>query len=355
MRKVLKVRGFSRDNTGRMLKRGGMDRFGCPGYIQEDTAVTCNVRFGKVLMRFDESLQNRPYLQFVEGRLKSARVDLSEVKEVPWDEAETELDERSMPEVNLRWDLNNQEIIGLVQKGLFGFDYDIDHKSGLQPKPEKRGPVEIPSQFTSMSIEMDIPCDVRVLAAPWPEGGQTVPVIGLYPKDALDLRSNTREMGFGRGMDYYFAEPTFLQPEQYEAMDEHDRQAGMVFIDEADKLFQKSPAAASADIRKDPEMQTKETVGQFTQDEDRVLDLVIRNRTAQDVAKAERIVDDAVRAAETFAEEMLEQSRQESVKKQAQAQQAPYGSAAEEAERQSSYIEEKAAGTEEEEDNEFFR
>lgn len=343
--KSVKVRGFSRDNTGRMLRRDGMDRFGCPGYVQENVEMPCKIQFGKVLMRFDETLQNRPYLQFVEGQMQGVTVDLRGMPDMPWDEAQVEFDIRSMPEVNVRWDLSNREIAGLVAKGLFGFDYDIDHKDGIQPKPERRGPIEMPPIFTASPIEMNMNCEVRALAARF--DGKTVPVIGIYPKNALDMRTNTRIMGY-ENMDEFFAKPTFLEPDEYEAPKEMD----VVYLNEDEMLFgQKTqPVLPEADKeREEPTKAPQEKVYVPDTAAEQMLSMVEDSRAAVSLDQSGKKLDDTVKQAEDTFESELEAWLQEEAKETVaekpagQKENKPvrlYESHAEQADREAGYIEE---------------
>ena len=349
--KRVKVRGFSRDNTGRMLRRGGMDRFDCPGYLQENVELDCLVQFGKVLMRFDDTLQNRPYLQFVEGRMRGATVDLSDMPELPWDEADVDFDDRSMPEINMRWDLNNAELAALVKKGLFGFDYDIDHKDGVQPKPERRGPIEMPPLLTASPIEIPINCDIRALAVHSEELKQTVPVIGVYPKDALDLRVNTRIIGYGDSMDSYFAEPSFLMPNEYE---DSGKEEDMIYLRDEEKLFMPKVSEVSADVRTREAETAKDPVYRFSVEEEKMLDLVAENRSAREIAAIEKQVDDIVKQAGESMEEALEQWRRSVTKDvpDAEKEAVPAFSASEKADQAYRNMEEKEGETE---DDMYFR
>lgn len=343
--KSVKVRGFSRDNTGRMLRRDGMDRFGCPGYVQENVEMPCKIQFGKVLMRFDETLQNRPYLQFVEGQMQGVTVDLREMPDMPWDEAQVEFDTRSMPEVNVRWDLSNREIAGLVGKGLFGFDYDIDHKDGVQPKPERRGPIEMPPVFTAAPIEMNMNCEVRALAAP--SDGKVVPVIGVYPKNALDMRTNTRIMGY-ENMDEFFAKPTFLEPDEYEASKEMD----VVYLNEDEMLFGKKQQPSPAETDKEqaePVKAPEEKVYVTDSMMEQTLSMVEDNRAAVSLAQSGNKLDDMVKQADESFESELEAWLQEEAKQASAEKPAepvnkkpfiPAESYGEQADREASYLEE---------------
>lgn len=211
--KTIHVKGFSKDPFGRALKRGAPLPAGVKCHTLSGVKVDARLRFDRVSVEFD-ARTHRPYLEFSEGRLKSARVDLSGIPDRTADVAEVEFSGRACPEACVRWDLSNKEIQNLTGKGLFGFDYDFDHEDGYNLKPLHRGPIQVPGEFTNSDMEIPVECDVRVAQARVrTKDGQVkeVPVIGIYPVEALSLRTNSRVSGY-EDLSEYFEQPKFLQP-----------------------------------------------------------------------------------------------------------------------------------------------
>ena len=288
MAKILRTRGFSRGGFGQVLHRGSISRFDVPGYEFENTPVDCKMRFDRVLMMYD-SENGRPYLQFVEGRIKSAVLDVSEIKEFDFDHIEISLDELCRPEVNMRWDLNNQELQSLVGKGLFGFDYDFDHADGVNPKPLRRGPIPIPEIFTSNDIDMTVDCDIRILAVNDKVSGKVVPIAGIYPCDAFLMRTNSRVSGY-EDISQYFGEPEFLSAGDYS--EEKEADAGdRLYINRDDILFSKeADKHEPSKLLRRAEMEHKadRPMHMMTKEERVIADLVEKTREKVAAAEAER-------------------------------------------------------------------
>ena len=209
--KTLHVWGFPYDEQGRALSRavknGDLGKRCVGSYQFSAMPLNCSVRFSRPVFEFDQET-HRPRIFFCDGRIRSAELSLRDMKEIDADMAEVQFfDKNGLPPAELRWDLTNEEIQDLVGKGLFGFNYDIDPNEEYNPKPVDKI-LPVPRFFTENDMDVIIPCDVSV--ALMAHQGKVLPVVSVFPLDALSLRTNTR-LAECDPISEWFDEPRFLE------------------------------------------------------------------------------------------------------------------------------------------------
>lgn len=292
--RMMHLWGFSHDERGRAIARsvaaGDLGKRCVGSYQLSGENLNCQVRFDRATVEFDPET-HRPFLQFSDGRVKSAQLDLRDVSEVEADMADVQFIEGGLVPAELRWDLSNSEIMDLVDKGLFGFDYDIDPDEEYNPKPID-GKLRVPRYFSENDMDLMIPCDVSV--ALMERQGRVVPVAAIFPQGAMVLRTNTRVAGC-EPMSDWFEEPRFLAVGDYRKDDEVDfRMDEPAFLDLLEREDEK---AVVPERPKTPDekpyiaalRQEKEPEPVLTPEQRALQDLAVRveSRVAQVVPKAD--------------------------------------------------------------------
>ena len=213
-----RIRGFG-DNNGNteyareLYKR---EKSGDPNVqVSENVQLLANMAFNSARLEFHNGgkKDRRPYL-FLEGKITSV-MNPQDEENLPHNVVQVLFTETNAPLVNVEWDLHNEEIADLVQKGLFGFDYDVNALWNSRPKTEFRVPeVLTQSEFTDVPIRATIRSDI--LEQETVDGKKkVVPIVAVSVHDPYHIKTDSKVTGYG-SLGQYFDEPQFY-PQGYDA------------------------------------------------------------------------------------------------------------------------------------------
>lgn len=208
MSRVVSVRGYSKGEVSRLLlkrSRVNHDVLDVPSVAMEAT-----IRFDRVHLNFDEIHKNRPYFSFTEGKIYAVKINdmRNLMPELNADTLEVHFPEGSRPDINAHWDLNEQELMQLIPKGLFGSDYFVDNGNtdpyGLpcpNRKPKNGEGIQFPSEYTEAFWELPIQSTLRMVMEN--DGLKPIPVVSVVPElDNGFIRTNSRISGYDNIAQY---------------------------------------------------------------------------------------------------------------------------------------------------------
>lgn len=213
-----RVRGFG-DNNGNteyareLYKR---ERIGDPNVlVSENVSLRANMTFDTARLEYHDTgkKSRRPYL-FFEGRITSV-INPPEEENLPHNVVQVLFTETNAPIVNVEWELHNEEIADLVNKGLFGFDYDVNALWNSRPKTDFRIPdVFTQSEFTDVPIRATIRSEVMERK----DDQKQVPIVAISVHDPYHIQTDSKVTGYG-SLGSYFDDPQFY-PQGYKEKEE---------------------------------------------------------------------------------------------------------------------------------------
>lgn len=153
----------------------------------KDMDARINVRFTHVTIEHDEDTY-RPYIMFRDGEVKGVS------GQFPYGVENIRFKIGKRPPVEVRWDLSNEEITELVEKGLYGYGPN---------KPKAREKLQVPDVFTEADFE-NIPCKVDVYATSFKEDtGKIIPIISCSINSPYECRTNSEDTEYGNIVSYF--------------------------------------------------------------------------------------------------------------------------------------------------------
>ena len=207
------VRGFGPDEE---QTRALIVRYNVSGDVEyrKDQKLKARVLFETANINYhqEENMRGRPFIELGGGRVISIYSDNAFIFDVD----NIRFTREKAPMLDVVWELNNEEIIGLIQKGILGFDYDIDSSIEDYLKPRQRisiPPAFLEAQWTDIPVELDI---YGVMGKN--SNGVDIPIIGISEiKDRFGLKTNSYVTDYQR-IDQYFAQPDFFEKGYDQAM-----------------------------------------------------------------------------------------------------------------------------------------
>lgn len=184
------VRGFHNDEVSRKLKQ----RQEIQGDVicVKGIEVEADMTFDSASIEYEEET-HRPYIFFRDGHITSIKGNL------PLDVTHCSFTKKNAPEIELKWDLSNEEIKKLVDKGIYGFDRTYKKMKSM---------FEIPSIFTEVLWnEIPVKADIMALETRL-EDGTHVPIISVSIDKPYEQRMNSFDSGY-ENIATYFENPEF--------------------------------------------------------------------------------------------------------------------------------------------------
>lgn len=186
------VRGFHNDEVSRKLMQRKM--------IEEDVIcmdgidVEADMTFDSAFFEFDDET-HRPYIAFRDGHISSIKGNL------PFDVSQCSFTKKDAPDIELKWNLSNDELKQLIDKGIYGFDKSYKKCKSM---------FEIPAIFTDV-LWSGIPLKADIMAIQSElEDGTKVPIISVKINKPFEQETNSFDSG------YENIATCFEQPEFYE-------------------------------------------------------------------------------------------------------------------------------------------
>lgn len=184
------IRGFCNDDVSRKL----IQRHKLLGDVikVEELDVEVDVTFDSASIEFEENT-HRPYIFFREGHITAVTGDF------PYDVIRCNFTRKNAPDLELQWNLSNEEIKELTDKGLYGYDDSY---------PKLKSIFEIPDIFTEV-LWSKIPVKANVYAFETElDNGAMLPLISIEILNQYDQVTNSRISGY-ENIASYFARPEF--------------------------------------------------------------------------------------------------------------------------------------------------
>lgn len=154
---------------------------------KKDMDARINVRFDHVTLEHDENTY-RPYIMFRDGEVKGVSAKF------PFGVENVRFMMGKRPPVEVRWELSNEEITELVDKGLYGYG---------PHKPKAKENIQIPDVFTEADFE-NIPCKVDVYATSYKEdNGKIIPIISCTINEPYECKTNSEDTEYGNIVSYF--------------------------------------------------------------------------------------------------------------------------------------------------------
>ena len=218
MAKVSKiVRGFGCNNGSQEVPRN-IHRARMSGRPVEtwQGIASADVAFDRVEVMYHEedegAIAHRPYL-LMTGKITRV-VPPDNAPQFPHQVGQVVFGESNAPVLQVRWELSNAEISGLVEKGLMGADSDItprgvkptdaEGQATYQEPPVRKGEMEVPKILTS-SVFYGLPVNVELNSMEADVNGRMIPVVSC---DVVPRTGNkqgnvvtTQQAGYGTGVD----------------------------------------------------------------------------------------------------------------------------------------------------------
>ena len=154
---------------------------------REDMDARVTACFDNVKLEFDEQ-SKRPYIMFRDGEVKSVSGGF------PYGIQKIRFRQGKRPPVEIRWELSNEEIMKLVENGLYGYGPN---------RPKMKGQLGIPEIFKEADFK-NIPVKVDVFATEYiEEDGRQIPVISCSIKDPYGCITNSEETDYGNIASFF--------------------------------------------------------------------------------------------------------------------------------------------------------
>lgn len=201
MSKIVNIRGYNSENgIGRrenIFAKNSEDFI-----IMKNTPININMIAHTIYQDFDSTRRGRPFL-VLNGMVTS--VQIPEAAKYLDDHVPTvSFTEKDSSQIEVRWELSNDEISKLAPKGLFGFDHEFNYNA---PESINRW-MNIPKEFYSETQPwQELPTRGNVVMYIDEKDGKRVPLITVEVPTQMYTDSVTA--GYG-DLSQYFENPTYL-------------------------------------------------------------------------------------------------------------------------------------------------
>ncbi len=174
--------------------------------VLKDVPLLANMTFENAyLMYHDENegdLWGRAYIRFDSGHISSL---FAKDGNLPFDVQRINFKDNHRPEVSVDWEFTNEELKNLVDKGLYGFDNDIDPDYPGFKKPKNR--IEIPRIFNEVEwTDIPVTCDVTISY----DEKKKIPLASIDVKDQYFIRTNSMVTGY-ENVEKYFQHASYYE------------------------------------------------------------------------------------------------------------------------------------------------
>lgn len=186
------VRGFHDDEVSRRL----LQRQQIEGDITcvENVDIEADMTFDSASLEFEEKTF-RPYVSLRDGHITAVNGEL------PFGVTKCVFSNKSAPDIELKWNLTNDEIKQLIDKGLYGFD---------KTYKKRKNEFELPAIFTNVQwVGIPLKADVFGIETEL-EDGTKVPIMSIDINEPYSQETNSIDTGYDN-IVVYFDEPQFYE------------------------------------------------------------------------------------------------------------------------------------------------